>query len=91
MAKGTVFREIRPWVGFKTGDIGIENMGGLPYNDSRMSAVPERKYIFTRFFAREGLSAADVGVAKGTIFQEIRPWVGYKTGDFKVEKLGGLP
>ena len=30
-------------------------------------------------------------VAKGTVFQEIRAGVGFKTGDFVKEKLGGLP
>ena len=33
----------------------------------------------------------DVGVAKGTVFREMRPWDGFKTGDFVEEKLGGLP
>ena len=27
----------------------------------------------------------------GTVFQEIRPGVGFKNGDFVKEKLGGLP
>ena len=31
----------------------------------------------------------DVGVARGTAFQEIRPGAGFKTGDFVIEKLGG--
>ena len=39
---------------------------------------------------REGLSNDDVGVAKGTVFQEIRPWVGFKTGDYIREKLRAL-
>ena len=43
------------------------------------------------FVAREGLSTDDVGVARGTVFQEIRPWAGFKTGDFVQNKLGGLP
>ena len=30
-----------------------------------------------------------VGVARGTVFQEIRPGAGFKTGDFVKEKLGG--
>ena len=30
VAKGTVFREIRPWACFKTGDFGKEKLGGLP-------------------------------------------------------------
>ena len=36
----------------------------------------------------EGLSNDDVGAARGTAFQEIRPWAGLKTGDFVEEKLG---
>ena len=32
----------------------------------------------------------DVGVARGTVFQQIRTGVGFKTGDFVEEKLGGL-
>ena len=31
------------------------------------------RYIFTHFLVREGLSTDDVGVAKGTLFREIRP------------------
>ena len=27
-------------------------------------------------------------VSRGTVFQEIRPWVGFKTDDFVKEKLG---
>ena len=51
------------------------------------------KYIFTFILAREGLSIDDTSgrVAKGTVFQEIRPWARFKTGDFVKEKLGGLP
>ena len=30
-----------------------------------------------------------VGVARGTVLQEIRPGAGFKTGDFVKEKLGG--
>ena len=39
----------------------------------------------------KGLLNDDVGVARGTMFQEIRPGAGFKTGDFVEEKLGGLP
>ena len=46
------------------------------------------KYIFTYVLVRAGLSTDDVGVAKGTVFQEIRPSAGFKTGDF-VKKIGG--
>ena len=41
--------------------------------------------------AKEGPSSDDLGVgARGTVFQEIRPGAGVKTGDFVKEKLGGL-
>ena len=42
-------------------------------------------------FARDYRPIDDVEVAKGTVFQEIRPWAGFKTGDFVEEKLDGLP
>ena len=32
----------------------------------------------------------DVGVARGTVFQEVRPGAGSKTGGFAKESLGGL-
>ena len=31
----------------------------------------------------------DAGVARGTVFQEVWPGAGFKTGDFVKEKLGG--
>ena len=34
MARVTVFQEIRPGAGFKTGDFVKERLGRLPYNDS---------------------------------------------------------
>ena len=36
-----------------------------------------------------GLSKDDIGVARGTVFKEIWLGVGFKTGDFVKEKLGG--
>ena len=48
------------------------------------------KYTFACFLAHEGLRTDDVGVAKGTVFQEIRSWAGFKTGDFVNDMLGGL-
>ena len=39
--------------------------------------------------AKEGLSTDDVRVARVTVYQEIRPGAGFKTGDFIKEKLGG--
>ena len=32
-----------------------------------------------------------VGMARVTVFQEIRPGAGFKAGDFVKETLGGLP
>ena len=43
------------------------------------------------FLVYEGLSKYGVGVAKGTVFQKIRPEAGFATGDFVKEKLEGLP
>ena len=43
------------------------------------------------FLVCKGLSNDDVGLARDTAFQEIRPEAGFKTGDFFKEKLAGLP
>ena len=45
--------------------------------------------MFTCFLVCEGLSTDDVGVARGTVLQEIRPCAGFKTDHFVKEKLGG--
>ena len=37
----------------------------------------------------KGLSNDDVGMAIGTVVQEIRPGAGFETGDFVKERLGG--
>ena len=59
-----------------------------------MAARPElgcyEKRILTHFHACKGLSNDYVGAAWGTVFQEIRPDAGFKTGDFAEEKLGRL-
>ena len=44
---------------------------------------------FHIYFACKGPSNDDAGVSRDTVFQEIRPGVGFKTGDFVKEKLGG--
>ena len=41
------------------------------------------------FLVCNGLSNNEVGVARGTVYQEIRPGAGFKTGHFVEEKLGG--
>ena len=45
--------------------------------------------MFSCLLVCEGLSNDDVGVARGTVFQEMRAGAGFKTGDFFKEKLGG--
>ena len=47
--------------------------------------------VLVYFLGRKDLSNDDVRVARGTVFQEIRPGAGFKTGDLVKEKLGGLP
>ena len=46
-------------------------------------------YAFIYFLICQRLSNDDVGVARGTVSQEIRPGAGFKTGDFVEEMLGG--
>ena len=52
-----------------------------------------KKTIFMYFVVCKGraLSNDDVVVARGAVFQEVRPGAGFKTGDFVKEQLGGLP
>ena len=38
-----------------------------------------------------GVSNDDIEVERGTVFQEIRPRAGFKTGDFIKKSWGGLP
>ena len=68
---------------------------GIVLNERFVAARYEErcyeKYFFTSFLVPEGLSIDAVGVAKGTVFQVVRPWAGFTTGDFVNEKLGGLP
>ena len=47
--------------------------------------------VSTYIFVRKGQSIDDVRVSRDTVFQEIRPGVGFETSDFVKEKLGGLP
>ena len=57
--------------------------------DTRKDAMKRISACIT--FVCGGLSNDDVRVVRGTVFQEIRPGAGFKTGDFVKEKLGGLP
>ena len=43
------------------------------------------------FLLCKGLSNDDVGVARGTVLQEVRPGIGFESGDFFEEKWGGVP
>ena len=45
--------------------------------------------FFTCFIVRTGQSNDDVGGARGTIFQGMRPAAGPKTSDFVTEMFGG--
>ena len=49
------------------------------------------KNVSIYFLGCKGLSIDDVEVSRGTVFQEIRPGVGFETGDFVEKKLGELP
>ena len=40
-------------------------------------------------FAKDGRTMTSGGGQRGTVFQEVRPGAGFKTGDFVTEKLGG--
>ena len=42
------------------------------------------------FLLEKRRSNDDVGMARITGFQALRPGAGFKTGDFVLEKLGGL-
>ena len=44
---------------------------------------------FIYFLICKGQSNDDVGATRSTVFQEIRPGAGFKTGDFVKEKSGG--
>ena len=44
--------------------------------------------VFMRFLVSKGLINGDVGVARRTVFQEIRRGAGFKIRDF-VKKVGG--
>ena len=52
----------------------------------------KKTYLPCIFLFAEGYRTMTSGrVARDTVFQEIRPGVGFETGDFVKEKLGGLP
>ena len=52
-----------------------------------MRKIPLHDFLF----AKKGLSNDGVGVARGAVFQEIRPGARFKTGDFVKETSGGQP
>ena len=59
--------------------------------DTRKDAIHKNVSIYFLVCRKVPLND-DVGVARGTVFREIRLGAGFKTGDFVKEKLGrGLP
>ena len=50
-----------------------------------MKSIP----VFMYFVGCKGQLNDDVAVARDTVFQEIRPGAGFKTGDFVEKKLRG--
>ena len=48
------------------------------------------KSISVYLLVCKGQSNDDVGVASGTLFQELRPDAGFEAGDFVKEELRGL-
>ena len=55
---------------------------------ARHKEVCIEKSLFVHVFVCKGLSNDDIGVARGTVFQEIGPGAlpaGFKTGDFVKE------
>ena len=56
---------------------------------TRKDTIEKKLSIY--FLVCKGLTIDDVRVARGTVFQEIRPGAGFETGHFVEEKLGGLP
>ena len=51
----------------------------------------QKKKSFTYSLACKRSSKNEVGVARGIVFQKIRPGAGFDTGDFIQERLWGLP
>ena len=49
----------------------------------------EKKFPYIFLFAKKGLSTDDVGVARGTVFQEVRPGAGFKNGVLLKKSWGG--
>ena len=47
--------------------------------------------VFKYFLVCKELSAIDIGVTMVTVYQEMRPGAGFKTGDFAKENFGELP
>ena len=50
-----------------------------------MKSISSQFFLFAKVQSND-----DLGVAKGTISQQIRPWAGFKTDEFVKEKLEGL-
>ena len=68
----------------------LSNVSWSWFMASRHEEGCYEKRVLIRFHVRKGLSNDDVGAARDTVVQEIRPGAGFKTGDFVNETLGGL-
>ena len=55
--------------------------------DTRKGAI--KKWSPCVLLFCKGPSNDDVGVARGTVFQEVRPGAGFKSGDFVERTVGG--
>ena len=64
---------------------------GTFHDCSTRERPPLKKIVSICFVICKGLSNDDVEVARGTVFQEVRPGAIFETGHFVKEKLGGLP
>ena len=52
--------------------------------------IKKRLFCSLFLFAEDYRTMRDIWVARGTVFRQVRPGDGFKTGDFVHEKLGEL-
>ena len=58
---------------------------------ARHEKVHQEKNILNIFLFAKAYRTITSGWQGGTVYQEMRPGRGFKTGDFDEEKFGGLP
>ena len=78
-------RPILPQPSPKTGDCFNERFMATQHEQEAREKVFPAMY----FLVCKGRSNDDVGVARGTVFQALRPGAGFKTGDSSLKKKGG--